>query len=116
MGSGEEPAGGAARVGLFGEEILDVFPGEGFGESAGGIFHGGLNDGLFAALHGEDFFLYGSLGNEFDAVDGAFLSDAVGAIGGLVFDGGVPPGVVVYNHVCAGEIQAGATSFETDQK
>ncbi|MEF3698791.1 MAG: SPOR domain-containing protein, partial [Desulfolutivibrio sp.] len=39
--------------------------------------------------------------------DLAFLADAVGAVGGLVFHGRVPPRVVVDDVVRAGQVQAG---------
>jgi hypothetical protein len=42
------------------------------------------------------------LGDEAVYLDRFVLADAVGAVCGLVFDGGVPPAVVVDDVVCAG--------------
>src|SRR5690606_20362140 len=44
------------------------------------------------------------------------LADAVGAVGGLVLDGGVPPAVVVDDVVGAGQVEAGAGGFERQQE
>ena len=44
------------------------------------------------------------------------LADAMGAVGGLIFSGGIPPGVDVNNRVGGGEGEAGATGLEADQK
>ncbi len=44
------------------------------------------------------------------------LADAVGAVGGLVFGGGVPPGVVVDDGVGGGEIEPGAAGLERDEE
>ena len=72
-------------VGHFGEE--------GFGGSVVGEKFGG--GGFFGFDHGVDAFLDGASGDEFVDEDIALLADAVGAVGGLVFDGGVPPAVEV---------------------
>ena len=48
--------------------------------------------------------------------DGLVLPDAVGAVGGLVFDGRVPPRVEVHHGVRPREVETDATGFETDQK
>ena len=44
------------------------------------------------------------------------LTDAEGAIGGLVFDGGVPPAVEVEYVVGAGEVEADAACFEGENE
>lgn len=43
--------------------------------------------------------------------DGAFLADAMGAVGGLIFDGGVSPRGEVDDVVGVGEVYAVATGF-----
>ncbi len=48
--------------------------------------------------------------------DGAGLADAVGAVGGLVFGGGVPPGVEMDDVVGPGQVEAGAARFEGDEE
>ncbi len=40
------------------------------------------------------------------------LPDAVGAVGGLVFHGRIPPTVKMENMACAGQVQADASGFE----
>ncbi|OPZ69380.1 MAG: hypothetical protein BWY83_01991 [bacterium ADurb.Bin478] len=44
------------------------------------------------------------------------LADPVGAVGGLVLHGRIPPGIVVDDHVGAGQVQAGAAGLEADEK
>ena len=57
-----------------------------------------------------------SLGHQ--PVDGhrPLLADAVGAVGGLVLDGGVPPGIHVDDVVGGGEVEPGAAGLEADQE
>jgi hypothetical protein len=47
---------------------------------------------------------------------GLGLAEAVGAVGGLVFDGGVPPRVVVDHRVGGGEVEADAAGLEADEE
>ena len=44
------------------------------------------------------------------------LADPVGAVGGLLLDGGVPPAVDVDHVVGAGEVEAGAAGLEREQE
>jgi hypothetical protein len=44
------------------------------------------------------------------------LAEAVGAVGGLVFDGRVPPRVVVDHRVGGGEVEADAAGLQADQE
>ena len=46
--------------------------------------------------------------------DGAVLADAVGAVGGLVFDRGVPPGVEKEDVVGGCQVQAGSDDEQLD--
>jgi hypothetical protein len=71
---------------------------------------------LASELQGQHLLLDGAARDELDAVDGALLADAVGAVGGLVLDGRVPPGVEVDDHVRAGQVQARAAGLEADQE
>lgn len=70
----------------------------------------------FALLHFDDAFFDGALADEFVDEDGFGLADAVCAVGGLGFDGWVPPGVVVDDGVCGGEVEADAAGFEADEE
>jgi hypothetical protein len=63
-------------------------------------------------VQGDDGFLDGAARDQADDGDGAALADAVAAIGGLIFDGGVPPGIEVDDGVGGGEVEASAASFE----
>ena len=64
----------------------------------------------------EDAVLDGAAADELVDEDGLGLADAVGAVGGLVFRGGIPPRVVVDDGVRSGEIEAGAAGFEGDEE
>ena len=70
----------------------------------------------FLLLEFVDAFFDGFLAEEFVDEDGFVLADAVGAVGGLGFGGGVPPGVVVDDGVGGGEVEAGAAGFEGDEE
>ena len=70
----------------------------------------------FAHLEVEDFFFDGAGGDEFVGVDGSRLTDAVGAVDGLGFDGGVPPGVVKDDVAGGGEVESGAGGAEAQQE
>ena len=52
-----------------------------------------LGELAFARLQLEDFFFDGVAGDEAVGDDRLLAADAVGAVDGLRFDGGVPPGV-----------------------
>ena len=58
--------------------------------------------------HLGDAVLDRALGDEAVHLHRAGLADAVGAVGGLVLDGRVPPAVVVDDVVGAGQVEAGA--------
>ena len=79
------------------------------GEQAGGEFG-------FFLLKLVDALLDGVLAEEFVDEDGLVLADAVGAVGGLGFGGGIPPGVVVDDGVGGGEVEAGAAGLEGDEE
>ena len=64
----------------------------------------------------QDFFLDGAFGDQAVGEDVAGLADAVGAVDGLGFDGGVPPGVEQEDVVGAGEVEAEAAGLEADQE
>ena len=64
----------------------------------------------------DDLFLDGVLGDEAIDGNGALLADAVGAVGGLVLHGGVPPGVHVDDVVGGGEVDAEAAGFQADEE
>jgi uncharacterized protein (DUF433 family) len=49
-------------------------------------------------------------------LDGAVLADAVGAVGGLVLDGGVPPAVEVEDVGGGGEVEADTAGLEGDDE
>ena len=58
----------------------------------------------------------GAIADEFVDEDGFVLADPVGAVGSLVFGGGIPPGVEVDHGVGGGKVEAGAAGFKGDEK
>lgn len=88
-----------------------------FGEEGGG---GGRDDlvGEEAFMTEEvvDAFLEGAFADEVVGDDGAGLADAVGAVGGLVLDGGVPPTVVVDDVRGLGEGEAEGAGAEGENE
>ena len=56
------------------------------------------------------------MGYQADHLHLAGLTDAVGTVGGLLLGSGVPPGIVVDDHVRAGEVEARAACLEGDQE
>ena len=85
--------------------------------SSGVVFgDDGVGEVAFGLLELQDFFLDGAFGDEAVGEDVADLADAVGAVDGLGFDGGVPPGVEEEDVVGAGEVEAEAAGFEGDEE
>lgn len=87
-----------------GGEVGGVGGGEGFVEGFGEVFFGGLEV--------DDFLFDGIAGEEAEDGDGFGLADAVGAVGGLGFGGGVPPWVEMDDDVGGGEVEAVSAGFE----
>jgi hypothetical protein len=56
------------------------------------------------------------LGEELVDEDGFVLADAVGALGRLILDRRVPPGIVVDDRVGGSQIETGAAGFEANQE
>jgi hypothetical protein len=63
-----------------------------------------------------DALLHGAFTNEFVHKHGLILSNAVGAVRGLVFNGGIPPRVIMNDGVGIGEGEASAACLERDEK
>ncbi len=61
--------------------------------------------------HLVDALLEGVLCDEAVDEDVLVLADAVGAVGGLSLDGGIPPEVIVDDMACGSEIETGACGF-----
>src|SRR5690606_17498618 len=97
------------------EEIFDVRRRELLGSALIGFEHGG-DQVLLARLELGDLLLDGSGG--YQAVDGndLLLPNAVCAVGGLVFHGGVPPGIEVNDRVGGGQVETAAAGLQTDQE
>ena len=102
-------------VGLVAEEVVD-----------GGLVELEVFDVAFAeeTLHEFQLGMLELLNLGFDTVvddefideDGLSLTDAVATVGGLAFDGGVPPRVVVDDAVGGGEVEAGAAGAQADEE
>ena len=58
----------------------------------------------------------GAIADEFMDEYGFVLADTVGAVGSLIFGGGVPPGIEVDHGVGGGKVEAGAAGFKGDEK
>jgi hypothetical protein len=58
-----------------------------------------LDESSLVFLQLDDAFLDGAAADEFVNEDRLVLADAVGAVGGLVFGGGVPPRVVMNDRI-----------------
>src|SRR4051812_9029102 len=84
--------------------------------SAGVFTEHGSHEILLLLLELQDLFFDRAGGDEAVNRDDLLLADAVSAIGGLVFDGGVPPGVEVDHGVRRGEVETGTAGLETDQE
>lgn len=63
-----------------------------------------------------DALFHGMFAEQLVDKDGFVLADAIRAVGGLRFGGGVPPRIVVDDGVGSSEIESRATSFERDEK
>ena len=70
----------------------------------------------FVLLHLQDFFFNRVLRNDFACKDMACLADAVGAVDGLCFRGGIPPWIKQEDVIGGREIQAYTARLETDEK
>ena len=78
--------------------------------------HGQVGDGFFGFEERVDFLFEGALGDKAVDLNVALLADTEGAVGGLRFDGGVPPQIVMDDLRGGDEIEAGATSLERENE
>ena len=97
------------------QQFLDLLPIERIGEGFL-AFQRGRDDFPFAILQGQDLFFNGIAGDQFVAGDHFGLPNAVGAAGGLVFHGRIPPRIEMDDRVGAGEVQAYAAGFQADEE
>ena len=81
-----------------------------------GAFEERVGEGTFGVVEAEDFLFDGVLGDEVIDGDLLLLADAVGAVGGLLFDGRIPPGVKVDDVVGPREVEAEAARLERDEE
>jgi len=81
-----------------------------------GAFQQIVGEVAFGGVECQDAFFDGALGDQPVDGDRALLADAVGAVAGLVFHRGVPPGVHVDHIVGGGEVQAEAAGAQADQE
>ena len=64
----------------------------------------------------DDLLLDSALGDEAVDGDGILLSDAVGAVRGLLLDGGIPPRIEVDDIVGGSKVQSQSARFQTDEE
>lgn len=111
------PSGGRRRSFAGRQKEVEIFFGEVEVSGGGGVVgKDTVVEGTFLLLEVEDFLFDGLPGDEFIDEDGVFLSDAVGAIGGLAFEGRIPPWVEVDDGIGGGEVEAGAAGAEGDEE
>jgi hypothetical protein len=96
-------------AGGYEQQLEQVLAGE---RGAAEAVDGRVGEGPLAGVELEDLLLDGVLGDDAVDEDGALLADAVAAVGGLVLDGGVPPGVEQVHVIRGGEVQAGAAAAQ----
>ena len=77
-----------------------------FGEPIFAAADDGFGQVRFLGEQAVDALFDGADGDEFVDLYFALLADAVGAVGGLVFDGGVPPAVEMEHVAGGGQIEA----------
>ena len=97
------------------EEVVEVFPGE-LEVLLGAVIEEPGDEFALAVLHGDDLLFDGAPGDEFVDEDGLVLADSMGAVGGLLLDGGIPPRIVVDDGVGGSEVQTGAAGLEGDKE
>ena len=92
------------RDGLLAEEEFEVVDPE-RGEGFGGFFDEVVEERALAFVQLQDAFLDGVAHHEPDAVHASGLADAVGAVGCLVLDRGIPPRIEEDHGVRRGEVE-----------
>ena len=80
------------------------------------ILEQGIGKVAFGLVQTEDLLLDGVGSDEVIDRDVAMLTDTVGAVGGLLFDGRVPPRVEMDDVVGSGEVEAYASRLEGDKE
>ena len=78
--------------------------------------YGQVCDGFFGFEERVDFLFEGAFGNKAVDLDVAFLADTEGAVGGLRFDGGVPPQIVMDDLRSGNKVEAGASSLKRENE
>ncbi len=79
------------------------------------VFKGRVGEGAFSFVKFENPFFDGVTRDQSMDDDGSLLADAMGAVGGLGFDGRIPPRVEQENMVGGSEIQPGASGSKRKQ-
>jgi len=67
-------------------------------------------------LQRENLFLDSAARDELVTGDNPGLADAMGAVAGLVFDGGIPPRIEMDDGVRRSEVESDAAGFEADEE
>ncbi len=96
------------------QEQIDVFLAQAEATTIAAVENGG--EFLLACLQLQNTGFDGIFRDEFVDEDGLVLTDAVGAVGGLAFNGRVPPGIVMNHGVGGGQVEADASGLEADQE
>ena len=102
-------------MGRSGEQVLYLIPRESAGELLFAAEHG-VDDFAFALLKLKNLLLDRVARDELVAGDDPCLPDSMRAVGGLIFDGGIPPRIEVNHGVCSGKVQTYATRLKADEE
>ena len=78
--------------------------------------HGHVRNSLLRFEEGVNFFFERSLGDETVDLNVSLLANAECAVGGLRFDGGVPPQIVMDDLLGSDEVEACATCLEREDE
>ena len=85
-----------------------------FGLTGGG--EKGVSEVGFLLLELVNTVFDGAVADELVDEYGLVLSDAIGAVSGLVFGGGVPPGVEMNHGIGGGEVESGTAGLQGDEE
>ena len=81
-----------------------------------GTFKDAVGESAFALVQAQDFLLDGVVADEMIDGDSLLLTDAIGAVCGLLLDGGIPPWVEMNDIVGCRQIQTYTACLEADEE
>src|SRR6185436_1832895 len=97
------------------QQQLQILPAQAGHHALVGL-HDGVGQGSFPGLELQDLLFYGVAGDQAVGEDGPRLADAVGAVDGLGFDRGIPPGIEEVDVVGGGRLRPSPPAFRLIRK